>query len=85
MNRRVVNVKSMDYYDVYIGRPSPWGNPFRIGKDGTREEIIQKFKEFYEGCTDFRQQVKAELKNKILGCYCAPLPCHGDILAEWSK
>ncbi|PIW12451.1 MAG: hypothetical protein COW35_01440, partial [Candidatus Infernicultor aquiphilus] len=31
-------------YDVYIGRPSKWGNPFTIGKDGTRSEVIEKYR-----------------------------------------
>ena len=33
-------------YDVYIGRPGPWGNPFEIGTDGTREEVIAKYEEW---------------------------------------
>ena len=31
---------------VYIGRPSKWGNPFVIGKDGTRQEVVQKYKDY---------------------------------------
>ena len=41
----VVN-KYKEYYDIYIGRGSPYGNPFVIGKDVTREEVIEKFRLF---------------------------------------
>jgi hypothetical protein len=69
-------------YDVYIGRPSKWGNPFSIGKDGTREEVIQKYERYLENRSDLVDALD-ELQGKILGCWCAPLPCHGDVLAEW--
>lgn len=42
MTTRVVNCKR-SAYDVYIGRPSRWGNPYIIGPDGTREEVIGKY------------------------------------------
>lgn len=81
MNELVVHCKK-DPYDVYIGRPSKWGNPFAIGKDGTREEVIEKYREWLmKNWVDAFLDV-AELRGKILGCWCAPLPCHGDILAE---
>lgn len=68
-------------YDIYIGRPSKWGNPFVIGKDGDRTEVLRKYERW------LRQQphlmaALPELKGKRLGCYCAPAPCHGDILAR---
>jgi hypothetical protein len=68
-------------YHVYIGRGSKWGNPFVIGKDGTREEVIAK----YEGYIKTQPHLMAalpELKNKILGCWCAPKACHGDVLIK---
>ena len=40
---KVVN-KYKEDYDVYIGRGSKWGNPYRIGEDGTREEVIEKYR-----------------------------------------
>ena len=42
---QVVNLKK-DKYDVYIGRPSFWGNPFSIGKDGNRDEVIEKYENY---------------------------------------
>jgi hypothetical protein len=84
VNTTVVNIKKNKNYDVYIGRGSPWGNPFKIGIY-TREEVISKYKEyFYEKIKDlnFRKSV-LYLKGKVLGCYCHPLPCHGDIIANY--
>lgn len=77
---RVVHCKP-ERYDVYIGRPGPWGNPFVIGRDGDRAEVIRK----YEAWLLRQPQLLArlgELRGKVLGCYCAPLACHGDVLAR---
>ncbi len=68
-----------DKYDVYIGRGSKWGNPFKIGKDGTREEVISKF-EIYIMSNPELFNCLPELVGKTLGCWCAPKACHGDIL-----
>lgn len=67
--------------DVYIGRPSKWGNPFQIGVDGTREEVIEKYRYWLE-CRPELIAALPELRGKILGCWCAPRACHGDVLAE---
>lgn len=89
MTTRVVNINK-EPYDVYIGRGSKWGNPF-THKDGTtakykvdtRKEAIENYREyimFGEGkhlLNDLH-----ELKGKVLGCFCKPKSCHGDILAE---
>ncbi|MEI8270273.1 MAG: DUF4326 domain-containing protein [bacterium] len=76
----VVNCKKSKY-DVFVGRPSIWGNPYVIGKDGTREEVIAKYREYLMKDTFLLSRIK-ELKGKVLGCYCSPLPCHAEILAE---
>jgi Domain of unknown function (DUF4326) len=68
-------------HDVYIGRPSKWGNPFVIGRDGTREEVIAR----YEAWLLQQPELVAalpELAGKTLGCWCAPRACHGDVLAR---
>ena len=68
-------------YDVYIGRPGKWGNPFQIGRDGTREQVIAR----YERWIATRPELLAalpELAGKTLGCWCAPKACHGDVLAR---
>src|SRR5258708_340072 len=73
----------MDSYPcwaVYIGRPSRWGNPFAIGKDGTREEVMAKYELLLKRSPHLIKEIKRELRGKDLLCWCSPLPCHGDIL-----
>jgi hypothetical protein len=68
---------------IYVGRPSKWGNPYKIGKDGSRTEVIELYRHYLamanlKHCTlDLY-----ELEGKDLVCWCAPLPCHADILLE---
>ena len=66
-------------YDVYIGRPSKWGNPFVIGKDGDREMVIRKYREWLIEQPELVAALP-ELKGKVLGCWCSPQACHGDVL-----
>jgi hypothetical protein len=68
-------------YDVYIGRPSKFGNPYVIGIDGTRDDVIEKYRVWINTQPQLLAALP-ELKGKVLGCWCAPLPCHGDVLAE---
>ena len=78
---KVVHCKR-DKYDVYIGRPGPYGNPFHIGDDGTRQEVIEKYAEWVLTQPELLATIRIELKDKVLGCWCAPKLCHGDILVE---
>lgn len=71
-------------YDVYIGRPSMWGNPFVIGVDGDREEVIRKYEEYVRNEPTMINALP-DLKGKILGCWCYPKPCHGDVLVKLVK
>lgn len=66
---------------VYIGRGSKWGNPFIIGKDGTRTEVIEKYHSYLLGKPELLKCLP-ELFGKDLVCFCSPLPCHGDILIK---
>jgi hypothetical protein len=68
-------------YDVYLGRPGKWGNPFEIGKDGTREEVVAKYRAWVVTQPHLMQSLH-ELKGKTLACWCAPHACHGHVLAE---
>lgn len=62
---------------VYIGRGSPWGNPFLIGKDGTRDQVCDRFER------DILPTLNLDrLKGRDLVCYCAPLRCHGDAILK---
>lgn len=89
---KVVHCKKYPY-DVYIGRPSKWGNPFSHKentlakfKTNTREEAVLAFKEYIlNGDGKHLLNDLHELKGKILGCWCSPLACHGDILSELSE
>lgn len=83
---RVINLKNTKDYTVYIGRPGYFGNPFLVGKDGDRKEVLLKYKEYFysrlKTDPEFLKRIK-ELKGKILGCFCKPLLCHGDIIVEF--
>jgi hypothetical protein len=81
----VVNLRK-NKYDVYIGRGSLFGNPFKIGRDGNRTDVIKKYHAYFykkiETNKKFRKAVR-ELKNKTLGCYCKPFDCHGDLIVDF--
>jgi hypothetical protein len=77
---KVVHCKKHPY-DIYIGRPSIWGNPFEIGKDGNREEVIEKYKKWIINQPNLLDQIHT-LEGKTLGCWCNPKPCHGDVLVD---
>lgn len=84
---KVVHCKSGEPYQVYIGRPSRWGNPY-THKAGTgapwpvddRETAIRLYEEWLRSQPELMAAVKKELKGKTLGCWCKPLDCHGDVL-----
>lgn len=85
---KVVHWKK-EYYDVYIGRGgknipyhSKWHNPFSIGKDGTRKEVIEKYRQYILSNPKLMNCLIEELDGKILGCWCKPKACHGDVLIE---
>jgi hypothetical protein len=80
MMTRVVNINS-ESYDVYIGRGSKWGNPYRIGIDGTRDEVIAKFRRYIMNHMSLMNSLY-ELEGKVLGCHCKPEACHGDVLVS---
>lgn len=77
---KVVHCEKEDY-DVYIGRPSKWGNPFKIGRDGTRREVIQKYENYILQNEELMNSLH-ELEGKVLGCWCKPKSCHGDVLLK---
>lgn len=76
---RVVHWRK-ERFDVDIRRPAKWGNPFRIGVDGTRAEVIEKYRKWIVE-QPFIEDIE-ELRGKRLGCWCHPKPCHGDVLVE---
>ena len=98
MSIKVVRInKARNNFTTYIGRAwaglveSIFHNPFRIGRDGTRAEVIVKFAEYWYAPEQEALRKTALIMiqdDDILGCYCAPLRCHGDIIAgylEWKR
>ena len=80
MKTTVVNCDKDDY-DVLIDRRTIFGNPFVIGKDGNRTEVIRKFEEWVYTQPILIKEIK-KLKGKKLGCHCVPKNCHGYIIAK---
>lgn len=82
---RVLNkhkIKTRSNIDVNIMRPTKWGNPYIIGVDGSREEVVFKYRTYILDNPELVAAAKKELKGKNLICCCAPKPCHGDVLLE---
>jgi len=77
---KVVHCKK-DFYDVYIGRPSKWGNPFEISLDQNREQVLEKYEVWLRGNEKLLADLE-ELRGKTLGCWCFPKPCHGNVLIK---
>ena len=88
MPTTVVNLRTQAY-DVYIGRPGrgksgKWGNPFSSFGDGiTVEESIRRFEKYLLANKELMADIH-ELEGKVLGCFCKPGPCHGDVLAKYA-
>lgn len=88
MTTRVVHCRR-EPYDVYIGRPSIWGNPWSSKPSviaryhvATRLEAIEAFEKWLRSNPQIMSKAKHELRGKVLGCFCVPRPCHGDVLAR---
>ena len=94
---RVVNIRHKGNWDVYIGRAGReglegirhdgyFGNPFRIKRGQNRDQAIARFKNYFlqriAEDAEFKARVEA-LRGKRLGCFCKPLPCHGDVIADF--
>ena len=91
---RVVNLRR-DKFDVYIGRARHrrhagqdgiFGNPYALTREADRAAVLEKFRGYFlervRIDADFRRRILA-LRGKTLGCFCAPKPCHGDVIAAW--
>lgn len=86
----VVNIRKKPY-DQYIGRAGKghdgyFGNPFKLEAGEPRGNTIERFKVyFYERLkndSEFKRRIDA-LKGLVLGCFCKPYPCHGDVIADY--
>lgn len=89
LNKHKDNIPS---YAVFVGRPSKWGNPFNFAsyyenlnaqeKMFHRKLIIQQYRDYVMARPELVESIKRELKGKDLVCFCAPFPCHADVLLE---
>ena len=71
---------------VYVGRPSRWGNPYRVGVHGTAEACVRLFEIRYGTSVAYRRAVRTELAGKSLACWCkVGQPCHADVLLRWAN
>lgn len=65
---------------VRIDRGSPYGNPFIMGKDGTRDQVCDNYRDHY---LPHKPSIrKSDLKGKVLVCHCYPERCHGESLIK---
>jgi len=81
---RVVNLKN-EKCDVKIDRSSVLGNHDKIGRDGNREEVIAKYKKYLWNCirvVDELNRLKDMSDSTVLGCWCKPKACHGDVIIK---
>ena len=91
----VVNKRNFRGNGVYVGRPSVLGNPYVIGKDGNRDEVIEKYRKWLWAKYKEKGKVYDELmrlcdiarkRDLVLMCWCKPKACHGDVIkrcVEW--
>lgn len=93
---KLINLKTGEPYDIYIGRgkcpvtgkESIWGNPYSHKQNSiakykvkSRKEAIKMYREYILNSPELLAKIP-ELKGKILGCFCKPMACHGDVLLE---
>jgi hypothetical protein len=70
---------------VYVGRPSRWGNSYRVGVHGTAAQCVRLYATHYGANAAYRAEVRAALAGKDLACWCKPdQPCHADVLLCWA-
>ena len=90
MSTKVVNIM-YEEYEEYIGRAGRgkdgyFGNPFMLQVGEKKGASIEKYRVFFydklKADPEFKKRIHG-LKGKILGCFCKPYPCHGDVIAEY--
>lgn len=81
---KVVHCKR-ESYTHYIGRPSLFGNPYSLD-DYSREEAIEKYEAYARNNPRLLQAIKELSQDEILGCWCMPLRCHGEVIINlWQE
>ena len=67
---------------VYVGRPTKWGNPFIMSKEADRTHVVEQYKAWIQSQPELQRQAIRELRGRHLVCWCAPKPCHADVLLK---
>ena len=67
---------------LYVGRPSKWGNPFVIGRDGDRAQVIAKYRAWVVEQPQLMAALAEVREAEALVCWCAPLACHAEVLIK---
>lgn len=91
MSTKVINIRSGEPYDQYIGRAGHgqdgyFGNPFKLSRGDTRGATLEFYKTWFMNRLETDPVFKSKvisLRNKTLACFCKPNPCHGDIIAQY--
>lgn len=79
---RVINLRDegLPVSAVYVGRPSAFGNPFKVGPGCSNRQAVDKFRDWLFRKPELVAKVRRELKGRELACWCWPRPCHADVL-----
>jgi hypothetical protein len=81
----VVNRRTGQPYDIYAGRPTLLGNPYAIGVDGTRDEVVEQYEKYAWQRMHKDEKFRGLLlscENRRVACWCAPLNCHVEAIAR---
>lgn len=88
-----VNKNKKDFINIYIGRGSPLGNPFKMNSEKERPEVCAKYESYFYNEINKDGRLRIEIKkifrlakdgnNINLQCYCSPKQCHGDTIKQF--
>lgn len=81
---KVYNKKDPNAQGVWVDRETPYGNPYHLGEDGNRKEVIAKFEEKLIQSREMAAMLP-NLRNKSLICHCKPKSCHGDVWFKYAN
>lgn len=88
MTTRVVN-RTISAYEVYVGRPTEWGNPYSARLVGSTSQVLTMYRHHLRSSPELVEKARRELKGKVIACWCTtdltgkePIVCHAQILAR---
>ena len=67
---------------VYVGRGTPWGNPYELSATCNRYDSMTKYRKYVRERPGLQKLIREELSGKDLLCSCSPAPCHAEVLVE---